>query len=520
MNGSMERKSGNAAEESPRSLLSSKEMQDAVERMEPKWRNNSNIDRGHRISSIAGNDSFAGRMSNGIPVTFRHLDSEPYAASIRLHFRGEHVHHNNTAILLGSKAIQEGGAYRGVSREAVELFCLEHMIMLEVVPQPDGVTIDVRVATDPMDRGSQQQSSGNMTHGDLTNLEAAMQVIRVLVTELKWETESFQRAKDLLREEVREGAYSLEGQCRNEIARVMAASRRFRLPPPLTDIDAMQLSEVEAVMKRQLAPGRMEVAIAGDVDVERVKALTLTYLGTLNTSDTAIDAKDSNIEPLHSSDTDWEWPLRQSVDRVLTVNDTEPRAVGYVLGACPNKLGLLLNGSSLADNRHLDGSFSRAKQYGAMLVLQDIVSRRLFSVVREERQLTYDADFKFQFGSDSINGSYYIVSVTSLPQLLPQAVNACKAALSSICTSAGVSTESMQTAKRSVLGQLQADKQSIQFWVEQSSDALKVPTFDAALTLALALICFDIFSQQMMSEDSAGSLEEAIARLSLEVSAS
>ena len=29
----------------------------------------------------------------------------------------------------------------------------------------------------------------------------------------------------------------------------------------------------------------------------------------------------------------------------------------------------------------------------AMLVLQEVANRRLFSVVREERQLTYDASF-------------------------------------------------------------------------------------------------------------------------------
>ena len=43
-----------------------------------------------------------------------------------------------------------------------------------------------------------------------------------------------------------------------------------------------------------------------------------------------------------------------------------------------------------------------------------VVNKRLFAVVREERRLTYDASFKL-LGQNSIQGGWYQVSVTSNP---------------------------------------------------------------------------------------------------------
>ena len=43
-----------------------------------------------------------------------------------------------------------------------------------------------------------------------------------------------------------------------------------------------------------------------------------------------------------------------------------------------------------------------------------VANRRLFSVVREERRLTYDASFQLH-GHDSMQGGWYSVSVTSNP---------------------------------------------------------------------------------------------------------
>lgn len=38
------------------------------------------------------------------------------------------------SVLLGARTIQEGGAFLGVSREEVELFCIDHLVMVDIVP--------------------------------------------------------------------------------------------------------------------------------------------------------------------------------------------------------------------------------------------------------------------------------------------------------------------------------------------------------------------------------------------------
>ena len=52
-------------------------------------------------------------------------------------------------------------------------------------------------------------------------------------------------------------------------------------------------------------------------------------------------------------------------------------------------------------------------------------------MVREERQLTYDASFQIQ-GHESVHGGWYLVSVTSSPAQVQDAIRACKEALASL----------------------------------------------------------------------------------------
>ena len=65
-------------------------------------------------------------------------------------------------------------------------------------------------------------------------------------------------------------------------------------------------------------------------------------------------------------------------------------------------------------------------------IFREVATRRLFSIVREERQLTYDASFQFQ-GFDRIKGGMYQVSVTTSPQQADEAVQVRGA----VCTNTG-----------------------------------------------------------------------------------
>lgn len=101
----------------------------------------------------------------------------------------------------------------------------------------------------------------------------------------------------------------------------------------------------------------------------------------------------------------------------------------------------------------------------ALMVLQEVVNRRLFSVVREERRLTYDACFQLKC-HEAMVGGWYLVSVTSSPSQVQEAVEACKEALNSLKGKFGVMGDAVQSAKRTLVTRYRNDMILNRFWVE------------------------------------------------------
>ena len=89
--------------------------------------------------------------------------------------------------------------------------------------------------------------------------------------------------------------------------------------------------------------------------------------------------------------------------------DSDERAMGYIAGAAPNKWGIFNDGTTVSDRMKQKAKkteiYWNNPLFGhvALQVLQEVANRRLFSVVREEKRLTYDASFVFK-GSDLLNG--------------------------------------------------------------------------------------------------------------------
>ena len=86
-------------------------------------------------------------------------------------------------------------------------------------------------------------------------------------------------------------------------------------------------------------------------------------------------------------------------------------------------------------------------------------------MVREERQLTYDASFQLQ-NREIIAGSWYLVSVTSSPAQVQAAVRACKEALASLKGPFGILGDSIQSARRTLWNKFCNEETTNQFWVE------------------------------------------------------
>jgi predicted Zn-dependent peptidase len=98
-----------------------------------------------------------------------------------------------------------------------------------------------------------------------------------------------------------------------------------------------------------------------------------------------------------------------------------------------------------------------------------MVDRRLFNIVREEKQLTYDASFQLHPRS-ILPGSWFTVSVTSSPQQVAEAIEACRGALATMKRAAsGVNSNSLQAAKRTLLNKFYSESTSNHFWVDMMS---------------------------------------------------
>lgn len=92
-----------------------------------------------------------------------------------------------------------------------------------------------------------------------------------------------------------------------------------------------------------------------------------------------------------------------------------------------------------------------------------VANRRLFYLVREERQLTYDAHFSLD-STDSQPGGVFQVGVTSTPEKIQSAIRACKESLLSLKTHVDISLES---AKHTLLENTRNEAKSLSFWVHR-----------------------------------------------------
>jgi hypothetical protein len=141
----------------------------------------------------------------------------------------------------------------------------------------------------------------------------------------------------------------------------------------------------------------------------------------------------------------------------LELTDSDPRAVAYVAGKAPNMWGFLEDGSSVPDK--IMAADKSASEYdkkrrshplfanAALSLLSEIINRRLFSNVRERKQLTYDANFSLT-GFERLLGGWFLVTVTASKEKAQAALDACKETLETLRKSQPITEDNLESAKR------------------------------------------------------------------------
>jgi predicted Zn-dependent peptidase len=113
-------------------------------------------------------------------------------------------------------------------------------------------------------------------------------------------------------------------------------------------------------------------------------------------------------------------------------------------------------------------------------LISDIANRRLFSTVRERKQLTYDANFSFS-GFERLMGGWFLVTVTASKEKAQLALDACKETLHTLRKTSPITPDNVESAKRVVLNRHEGELRTTAYWaqimsgIQEESIPLKGP---------------------------------------------
>lgn len=459
------------------------------------------------------------RLSNGIRVGIGRNPSESQRGHLRITAPGgrdaeKRLGLKSGSMAVGSRAMQEGGAFGPWTREQVELFCVDHLLMVEINCSEESLVIDFVFPT---------TNVGNVGFGEnlqlgITGTEAVLQIVREIIVGFHWEEDALGRSKQSYRSSHESLQKNLEGKSTETIMEALTNKDSRFLSVDVDTVNAVTLDDAKSSILSQLTPDNLEISVAGDFDVQEVLDMILNYVGTIPT--------DANSE----------YKLEDKVDESgvqkfgnvpkldvpgkfleLELTDSDPRAVAYVAGSSPNMWGTLADGTTVAervmaaDKNQSDYDRKRRSHplfaNVALSLLSEIINRRLFSNVRERKQLTYDANFSLT-NFERLAGGWFLVTVTASKEKAQAALEACKETLDTLRNSSRVTGDNLESAKRVVLNRHEGELRTSAYWtalmsgIQEESIPLKGPLsvtdYNAvveALTvkdLQLALECLGI----------------------------
>ncbi|KAL7536921.1 hypothetical protein ACHAXR_007470 [Thalassiosira sp. AJA248-18] len=473
----------------PTTLVTAEELEAAVKENSPTWEPgqfsdgtpNTPADRITRPFTLR-------RLGNGIRVGIAQNTAESQRGHLRLVAPGgrdaeRRLGFKAGALAVGARAMQEGGSFGRFSREQVELFAVDHLIMVEINCNEEALTMDFVFPT---------TNVGNSGYGDekqlgITGTESVLQIVREILIEFNWEEDALGRSKQSYRTAHESLGKSLEGKSTEMIMEAVASGDDRFLSIDVDTVNAVTLEDAKNAVMSQLIPSDLEISASGDFVVNDVLDMILKYLGTVPADANSQYKVKQEAPTTFSGVPALELPGKH-LD--LELEDSDPRAVAYVAGAAPNAWGFLADGSTVA--QRVSEADKRASDYdkqrrahplfanAALSLVSEIANRRLFSTVRERKQLTYDANFSLT-GFERMMGGWFLVTVTASKEKAQAALEACKETLEALRTSNPISPDNLESAKRVVLNRHEGELRTSQYWatmmsgIQEESIPLKGP---------------------------------------------
>mmetsp|Transcript_19940 Transcript_19940/g.40241 ORF Transcript_19940/g.40241 Transcript_19940/m.40241 type:complete len:1229 (+) Transcript_19940:48-3734(+) len=472
----------------PHTLVTPEELQEAIVENPPKWESGQFSDGTPNTPSDRITRPFTlRRLGNGIRIGVAQNTAESQRGHLRLVAPGgrdaeKRLGFKKGSLAVGARAMQEGGSFGKFTREQVELFAVDHLIMVEINCNEESLVMDFVFPT---------TNVGNTGYGDskqlgITGTEAVIQIVREILIDFNWEEDALGRSKQSYRTAHESLGKSLEGKSTEMIMEALSSGDERFLSIDVDTVNAITLEDAKNAVMSQLLPSELEISVAGDFNVNDVLEMIFNYLGTVpadaNSQYRVTEGPEEfgNVPPLRLPG--------EFLD--LELEDSDPRAVAYVAGAAPNLWGFLADGStvaqkvSVADKRASDYDKQRRAHplFGnaALALISEIANRRLFSTVRERKQLTYDANFSLT-GFERMKGGWFLVTVTASKEKAQRALEACKETLEALRTSNPISPDNLESAKRVVLNRHEGELRTSSYWatmmsgIQEESVPLKGP---------------------------------------------
>ena len=209
----------------PQTLVSNEELEQAIKDHPPSWEPgqftdgtpNTPADRITRPFTLR-------RLGNGIRVGISQNTAESQRGHLRLVAPGgrdaeKRLGFQTGALAVGARAMQEGGSFGKFSREQVELFAVDHLIMVEINCNEEALTMDFVFPT---------TNVGNTGYGDnkqlgITGTESVLQIVREILVGFNWEEDALGRSKQSYRTAHESLGKSLEGKSTEMIMDAVAS---------------------------------------------------------------------------------------------------------------------------------------------------------------------------------------------------------------------------------------------------------------------------------------------------------
>jgi len=456
----------------PHTLIPEDEVAAACKETPPVWKGGSFTDGTPNTAPDQITRPFTlRRLGNGIRIGIANNPAESQRGHLRMVAPGgrdaeRRLGFKKGTMAIGARTMQEGGAFGPWTREQVELFCVDHLLMVEINCSEEDLTVDFVFPT---------TNVGNVGFGDdvqlgITGTEAVLQVVREIIVGFKWEEDALGRSKQSFRSSHETLQKNLEGLTTERVMEAMTGNDDRFLSIDVDSVNDITLDEAKLAVMSQMLTKDLEISLAGDFDVNETLEMVFKYLGSIPESTNEEYAREAEkvkraVPPLPA-------PGRHIE---LELEDPDPRAVAYVAGSAPNSWGFLSDGATLAQ-KVLDAD-PKASDYDkkrrshplfahvALSLLSEIINRRLFSYVRERKQLTYDANFSFT-GFERLLGSWFLVTVTASKEKAEKALQACKETLAALRKSTPITVDNVESAKRVVLNRFDGELRTSQYWTQ------------------------------------------------------